>query len=220
MKPLSLFKTDMYFKSADKNLFFDRPNVINRMSDGKLKALGKAGAACRKKIQQGLRRATSNTPSKPGSPPKQRLAGDDGLRKITYNFVPESDTVVLKVIRWRERKGSPYNQPALHEFGGTVGKVTHRLSPKGDTKWMFEPQNAAKYIGLQKAIRSYERYKNKQALKIGKKAGKVKTLDDFGLEYQVRPAAYPRRSFMESGLKKYKASKHFQKVMQDLLKGK
>lgn len=217
---LSLIKSNMYFSSADKNLFFDRPNVINRLESGKLNALGKAGATCRKKIQQGLKRATNNNPSKPGTPPRQRLPGDDGLRKITYNLEPERNTVVLKVIRWRERKGSPYNQPALHEFGGTVGKVTYRLSPKGDTKWMFEPQNAAKYIGLQKAIRSLDKYKNKQAIRIGKKPGKVKTLDDFGLEYQVRPAAYPRRSFMESGVRKYKASKHFQKVMQDLLKGK
>lgn len=219
MQPLSLIKTDMFFSSKDKNFFFDRPHVLTQLDSGKAKALGKAGANCRKKIQQGLLRAKNSSPSRPGTPPRQRLPGDDGLRKITYNFVPAEDTVVLKVVKWNERKGSPYNQPALHEFGGTVGKVTNRLSPKGETKWMFQPENAAKYIGLQKAIRKYERYQNQRSLRIGKKAGKVKTLDDFGLEVQIRPASYPKRSFMQSGLKKYQASKHFQKVMQDLLKG-
>jgi hypothetical protein len=219
MQPLSFIKADMYFSSKDKNFFFDRPQILNHLDTAKAKLLGKAGANCRKKIQQGLIRAKSGTPSKPGTPPRQRLPGDDGLRKITYNFLPAESTVVLKVIRWNERKGSPYNQPALHEFGGTVSRIVNRLSPKGETKWMFEPENAAKYIGLQKAIRKYERYQSQRALKVGKKPGKIKTLDDFGLEVQARPAAYPRRSFMATGLKKYRQSKHFQKIMQDLLKG-
>jgi hypothetical protein len=107
----------------------------------------------------------------------------------------------------------------LHEFGGTVSRIVNRLSPKGETKWMFEPENAAKYIGLQKAIRKYERYQSQRSLRVGKKPGKIKTLDDFGLEVQTRPAAYPKRSFMEAGLKKYIESKHFIKIMEDYAKG-
>jgi hypothetical protein len=45
-------KADMYFSSKDKNFFFDRPSIINRLESNKLKLLGKAGANCRKKIQQ------------------------------------------------------------------------------------------------------------------------------------------------------------------------
>ena len=209
----------MFFSQSDKDMFLDRDRVINKLAKGKHKALFKAGATCRKKIQQGMTRAKSAKPSRPGTPPRQRMAGDDGLRKITYNFVPEKDTIVLKVIRWRDRKYSPYNQPALHEFGGMAGRIQQRLTPKNDTRWMFEPKATSKYIGLQKSIKAWERYSKNRPLRIGKSGKKVKTLDDFNLVYESRQAAYPRRSFMQTGLQKYRQTKHFQKIMQDLLKG-
>ena len=149
----------MFFQSSDKSRFFDRPEVLARIGKGKVKALNKAGGACRKKIQQGMRRATSDKPSKPGTPPKQRRAGDDGLRKIMYSLQPDGDTVKLTVVKWNGAKGGA-NQPQLHEFGGMAGKATWRLSPTGETRWMFEPENAAKYVGLQKMIRKWDLYKD------------------------------------------------------------
>jgi len=207
----------MFFQSSDKSRFFDRPEVLARIGKGKVKALNKAGGACRKTIQQGMRRATSDKPSKPGSPPKQRRAGDDGLRKIMYSLQPDGDTVKLTVVKWNGAKGRA-NQPQLHEFGGMAGKATWRLSPTGETRWMFEPENAAKYVGLQKMIRKWDRYKDKRKMKIGK--GKnAKTISDFGLRTEFRQAVYPKRSFMQSGADKYAQSKHFERVVAELLKG-
>ena len=185
----------MFFQSSDKSRFFDRPEVLARIGKGKVKALNKAGGACRKTIQQGMRRATSDKPSKPGSPPKQRRAGDDGLRKIMYSLQPDGDTVKLTVVKWNGAKGGA-NQPQLHEFGGMAGKATWRLSPTGETRWMFEPENAAKYVGLQKMIRKWDRYKDKRKMKIGK--GKnAKTISDFGLRTEFRQAVYPLFSFLD-----------------------
>jgi len=207
----------MFFQSSDKSRFFDRPEVLARIGKGKVKALNKAGGACRKTIQQGMRRATSDKPSKPGSPPKQRRAGDDGLRKIMYSLQPDGDTVKLTVVKWNGAKGGA-NPPQLHEFGGMAGKATWRLSPTGETRWMFEPENAAKYVGLQKMIRKWDRYKDKRKMKIGK--GKnAKTISDFGLRTEFRQAVYPKRSFMQSGADKYAQSKHFERVVAELLKG-
>lgn len=210
-----ILAASMFFQASDKNRFFDRPQVLAEIGKGKTKALGKAGAACRKKIQQGMRRATNSSPSKPGSPPKQRISGDDGLRKIMYSLEPDGNTVKLTVSKWNGAKGGA-NQPQLHEFGGMGGKVIYRLSPTGDTRWMFEPENAAKYIGLQKMIRKWERFEDKRKMKIGK-GKKAKTIADFGLHNELRQAAYPKRSFMQSGADKYAQSNHFQKVIAELL---
>lgn len=207
----------MFFESSAKNRFFDRPEVLVRLGKGKVKALNKAGGACRKGIQQGMRRATNDRPSKPGTPPKQHLAGNDGLRKIMYSLQPDGDTVKLTVVKWNGAKGGA-NQPQLHEFGGMAGRPMWRLSPTEETRWMFEPENASKYVGLQKMIRKWERYKDKRKMKIGK--GKnAKTIADFGLRMEMRQASYPKRSFMQSGADKYAKSKHFEKVVADLLKG-
>jgi hypothetical protein len=215
---LKFMKADMFFSSADKRRFFDRQETIDKIGKFRTRILGTIGANVRIRIQNSLKRAKSPKPSKPGTPPRQRLPGDDGLRKITYNLTDDEQSVIVKVIKWNRPK-QDYNVPAVHEFGGVVGKEQFRLSPKGDTKWMFEPENAAKYIGLQKAIRDFEKYSRKAAKR--KKFGKTKpkTMDDFGLITMKRQAAYPKRSFMKSGAIKYAKSGHFKRHVAELLKG-
>lgn len=215
---LKFLQANMFFSSADKRRFFDRQETLNRLGKNKTKVLGMVGANVRITIQQSLKRAKNEKPSRPGSPPKQRLPGDDGLRKITYNLSDDEQSVNVKVIKWNRPKQN-YNVPAIHEFGGTAGKEQYRLSPKGDTKWMFEPENAAKYIGLQKSIRDFERYSKRAARRKRWGKEKPKTMDDFNLVSEFRRASYPRRSFMKSGAVKYARSGHFKRTVAKLLEG-
>lgn len=215
---LKFLQADMFFSSRDKNRFFDRQQTIDRIGEHRTKILGLIGANVRLRIQKSLKRATNDKPSRPGRPPKQRLPGDDGLRKITYNLSDDEQSVNVKVIKWNRPK-LDYNVPAIHEFGGVAQKESYRLSPKGDTKWMFEPENAAKYIGLQKAIREFTKYSKKAAKRKKWGKGKPKTMDDFGLEMKLRRAAYPKRSFMYAGALAYARSGHFKRAVAQLLQG-
>jgi hypothetical protein len=214
--PIKFLEANMLFSSADKRRFFDRAETLAILRGNQARILGLVGANARLWIQKGMRRATSEKPSKPGTPPKQRMSGDNGLRKITYNLGDDKESVNVKVIHWRNRS---YNQPAIHEFGGVAKKESYRLTPKGDTKWMFEPENAAKYIGLQKSIREFTKYSKRAAKR--KKWGKEnpKTMDDFGLVMEFRRASFPKRSFLKTGATKYARSGHFKRAVAGLLKG-
>lgn len=215
---IKFMSADFFFSSKDKSKFFDRQNVIDKLGKGKARALGMAGAVCRKTIQKGMRRATSDKPSKPGKPPKQRLTGDDGLRKITYNLIEQEDTVRVAVVKWSYRKDSPYNQPALHEFGGTVPVTLGILGPTRETKWMFDPLKTKKFKRIEKTIRKWNLRRNKKGLKINGTKGRVYTVQDFTVTETRISAKYPKRSFMESGAEKYMRSKHFQARVAELLR--
>ena len=202
----------MSFSSRDKAGFFDRQEVKDRLSEGKEKALGKAAATCRKKIQQGVRRATSDKPSKPGKPPKQRMEGDNGLRKIYYSFDLKNDTVRLSVLKFNRKT----NVPSLHEFGGELTTTFDFLGPTKDTAWMFDP--ALKNRSVKKQL-DYWRYSpNRSRMRI--KAGKKSYGPESFTQTQVSgKAKYPKRSYMQFGLEKYMKTKHFQARVAEILKG-
>ncbi len=202
----------MTFTSKDKAGFFDRKDVIDRLGKGKEKALGKAAAVCRKKIQQGIRRATSDKPSKPGKPPKQRMEGDNGLRKIYYSFDFQNDTVRLSVLKFNRKT----NVPSLHEFGGEVSTTFDILGPTRDTAWMFDP--ASKNRGIKRQLDFWRYRPNRSRMRIN--AGKRSYgPESFTQTMTTSKAKYPKRSYMQTGLEKYLKTKHFQARVAEILKG-
>lgn len=202
----------MAFTSKDKAGFFDRKDVIDRLGKGKEKALGRAAATCRKKIQQGIRRATNDKPSKPGKPPRQRMEGNDGLRKIFYSFDMQSDTVRLSVLKFNRKT----NVPSLHEFGGTVQTTFDVLGPTRDTSWMFEP--SLKNRSVRKQLDYWRHRPNRSRMRIN--AGKRSYGPESFTQTPVSGAAkYPKRSYMQTGLEKYLKTKHFQSRVAEILKG-
>jgi len=207
----NIFGASMTFTSKDKAGFFDRPEVIARIGRGKQKALGKAAAVCRKKIQQGIRRATSDKPSKPGKPPRQRMAGNDGLRKIFYSFDFDSDTVRLTVLKYNRKT----NVPSLHEFGGELPTTFDVLGPTKDTAWMFDP--ALKARTIKKQLAYWQRNPNRSQMRIN--TGKRSYGPESFTQTQVSGTAkYPKRSYMQTGLEKYLKSKHFQARVAEILR--
>lgn len=207
----NIFGASMSFSSRDKAGFFDRQDVIDRIGKGKQKALGKAAAVCRKKIQQGLRRATSDKPSKPGKPPKQRMSGNDGLRKIFYSFDFENDSVRLSVLKYNRK----VNVPSLHEFGGDVQTTFDVLGPTRDTAWMFEP--ALKNRAVKSQLQYWQRVPNRKNMRIT--SGKRSYGPESFTQTQVSGTAkYPKRSYMQTGLEKYLKSKHFQARVAEILR--
>lgn len=98
-----------------QRLFFDRPHVLNRIEEARVRALSKAGAYVMKAARGMLRTARGksvNKPSKPGRPPKSRT----GLLRdhIYFVFDPQTLSVVVGPARLNRTLGAP----ALHEFGG------------------------------------------------------------------------------------------------------
>lgn len=202
----------MSFSSKDKAGFFDRPEVIARIGAGKQKALGKAAAVCRKKIQQGVRRATNDKPSKPGKPPKQRMPGNDGLRKIFYSLDFDNDTVRLTVLKYNRKT----NVPSLHEFGGELPAVFDVLGPTKDTAWMFEP--TLKTRSVKKQLAYWQRVPNRSGMRINANKRSY-GIESFTQTLVSGTAKYPKRSYMQTGLEKYMKSKHFQARVAEILKG-
>ena len=208
----NLFVASISFSSKDKAGFFDRQEVKGRLGKGKQKALGKAAATCRKKIQQGIRRATSNKSSKPGKPPKQRMTGNDGLRKIYYSFDFKNDTVRLSVLKFNRKT----NVTSLHEFGGTQTLVEREYEP------VNEPARVRAFLDdrLKKTLKYYaNRSRRRRSVFSAVSMGKVLTEKDFTLVSTSRKAKYPKRSYMQFGLEKYMKTKHFQSRVAEILKG-
>jgi len=123
--------------------FFDRSHVKAMMDRNTEKILGKAAFAVRRNAMRSLRRATGSKkdpqglrPSKPGKPPKHRMPGDLGLRRILYGFVSDADTqgVIIGVRRLNTQTYGGLTVPRLHEFGGRVQKTRYRLFGK-TTPW-------------------------------------------------------------------------------------
>lgn len=210
----NIFGASMAFTSKDKAGFFDRKDVIDRLGKGKEKALGKAAATCRKKIQQGIRRATNDKPSKPGKPPKQRMDGDGGLRKIYYSFDMQTDTVRLSVLKYNRKT----NVPSLHEFGGEIATTFDVLGPTRDTAWMFDPNVTTKNRSVKKQLEYWQRNPNRSRMRIN--AGKRSYgAESFTQTIVSGKAKYPKRSYMQTGLEKYLKTKHFQARVAEILKG-
>lgn len=208
----NIFGASMAFTSKDKAGFFDRPDVIARIGKGKGKALGRAAATCRKKIQQGMLRAKSNKPSRPGKPPKQRMAGNDGLRKIFYSLDMQTDTVRLSVLRYNRKT----NVPSLHEFGGQLPTTFDVLGPTKDTAWMFEP--ALRNRAVKKQLAYWQRNPNRSRMQINANKRSY-GVEAFTQTLVTATANYPKRSYMQTGLEKYMKSKHFQARVAEILKG-
>lgn len=190
------------FFLPDKRNFFDRKRAEEVLTKGEKHALASIGAYIRKVAMRSIKRVgKKGNPSKPGTPPKHRMPGDaEGLRKIEFRLNETDKSVDVGPVHLPRSRTNP-TTPQLHEFGGTVGKVEWRLTPTDDTKWMFEPENAAKYAGLSKAIKKWKGYQARQAKK-GKKFGKrkPKLATDFGLKAERRQAAFPARPFMKPAL--------------------
>jgi hypothetical protein len=216
---LKFIDSNFYFDAKDKERFFDRPAVMAMMSKNKHRAMYRAAATCRKKIQQGLTRAKTNKPSKPGKPPRQRLAGDDGLRKITYNLMPDGDTAQIKVIKWPSRsKDGSTPQPALHEFGGTAMRRKITFGPTRETKWIFDPAQAKQNKRILKQLEYWSRRTDFRKMAIETRR-RIFLVSDFTVTETTVAARYPQRSFMQSGLEKYQRSKHFQARVAEILRG-
>ena len=210
----NLFGLKMEFEPRDKQGFFDRPDVIARFGRGKHRAMHKAAATCRKKIQQGVRRATNNKPSKPGKPPKQRMAGDEGLRKIFYSLNFQTDTVRISVLKYNRS----FNAPALHEFGGMMPKDISELGPTRDTQWIFDPATLARNASLRNQLEFWQRQSYRRDLRI-RTAKREYGIESFTETRKTVLAKYPKRSYMQSGVDKYQRSQHFQRQLQEMLKG-
>jgi hypothetical protein len=215
---LKTIESSFFFQSRDKERFFDRAAVLSSMSANKAKALGKAGATARKKIQQGLTRAKTNKPSKPGKPPRQRMAGDDGLRKIAYNLMPDGDTVVIKVIKLGSKSSGGTPQPALHEFGGTAMRRKITFGPTRETKWIFDPAQAKQNKRILKQLEHWSRRTDFRRMAIETRR-RIFLVSDFTVTETTVAARYPQRSFMQSGLEKYQRTKHFQARVAEILRG-
>jgi hypothetical protein len=215
---LKTIESSFFFQARDKERFFDRAAVLSSMSANKAKALGKAGATARKKIQQGLTRAKTGKPSKPGKPPRQRMAGDDGLRKITYNLMPDGNTVIIKVIKLGSKSSGGTPQPALHEFGGTAMRRKITFGPTRETKWIFDPAQAKQNKRILKQLEHWSRRTDFRKMAIETRR-RIFLVSDFTVTETTVAARYPQRSFMQSGLEKYQRSKHFQARVAEILRG-
>ena len=215
---LKTIESSFFFQARDKERFFDRASVLSSMSANKAKALGKAGATARKKIQQGLTRAKTSKPSRPGKPPRQRMAGDDGLRKITYNLMPDGDTVIIKVIKLGSKSKGGTPQPALHEFGGTAMRRKITFGPTRETKWIFDPAQAKQNKRILKQLEHWSRRTDFRRMAIETRR-RIFLVSDFTVTETTVAARYPQRSFMQSGLEKYQRTKHFQARVAEILRG-
>lgn len=197
-------KINFNFVLKDKRRFFDRAHAESVLSKGEKNFLASSGAYIRKVAIRSLKRVgKKGQPSRPGTPPKHRMPGDsEALRRIEFRLNEDNKSVDIGPVHLPRTRTNP-TTPQLHEFGGTIGKFEWRLSPSNDTKWMFEPENAAKYAGLIRAIKRWKSYQSKandKGRKFGKK--KPKLASDFGLTVEKRQAAYPARPFMNPALRK------------------
>lgn len=197
-------KINFNFVLKDKRRFFDRAHAESVLSKGEKHFLASSGAYIRKVAIRSLKRVgKKGQPSRPGTSPKHRMPGDsEALRKIEFRLNEDDKSVDIGPVHLPRTRTNP-TTPQLHEFGGTIGKFEWRLSPKGDTAWMFEPQNAAKYANLSRAIKRWKSYQakvNDKGIKFGKK--KPKLASDFALTVEKRQAAYPARPFMNPALRK------------------
>jgi len=104
-----------------KQLFFDKPAVINAVDRATRKVLSKFGAFVRTTARHSIRKRKQ--PAPPGKPPSSHT----GLLKkfIYFGYDPSKRSVVIGPVRLSERgRGELPGAPPLLEYGGTrkVGK--------------------------------------------------------------------------------------------------
>ncbi len=92
-----------------KDLFFDKPAVISKVSAAKRKELSQFGAFVRQSARTSIRHRKGTSP--PGKPP---YSHEGSLRrKILFGYDPQSESVVVGPLGFRKS-----DAPHLLEYGG------------------------------------------------------------------------------------------------------
>ena len=107
-----------------KDMFFDRPKVMNAVDRANRQSLSKAGAFVRQAARTSIRKRKGTSPA--GSPP---YSHEGSLRKwILFGYDAANESVVVGPVGFRKSEA-----PNVLEFGGTTTiyrRKGSRLIPK------------------------------------------------------------------------------------------
>jgi hypothetical protein len=105
--------SDFGFTFKVKNLFFDRPAVINAVGRARASSLARVGAYIRIVARRSMRRRRAI--AEPGKPPSAHAG--DLKEKIYFAYDSSSESVVAGPVKFKEGI-----VPGLLEFGGEVAR--------------------------------------------------------------------------------------------------
>jgi hypothetical protein len=101
-----------------KHLFFDRKEVIDKLTKAERRVLSKQGAFLRTASRRSIRRRKKI--SSPGDPPNAHAKGKYAtLKNILFAYEPHRHSVVVGPVKLSKSRGSK-TVPEVLEFGGST----------------------------------------------------------------------------------------------------
>lgn len=119
-------------------LFFDRAQVVSKMTAARHRALERAGQFVRRRARTAILRRRKAV-SAAGQPPSVRSRDQvRNLRNILYFYDQKIDAVVVGPVKLNQRNNTNHGNisiPQLHEFGGQLRIDEFQYAHQTDDQW-------------------------------------------------------------------------------------